>query len=42
MKEYLTPEFEEVKYDVRDCLSTSGGDNKQGNANDWDDDSNLF
>ena len=24
MKEYLRPEFEEVKYDVADCLEVSG------------------
>ena len=24
MKKYMTPEFEEVKYDVKDCLIVSG------------------
>lgn len=36
MKEYLAPEFEEVKYDVVDCLGTSG--NTIGKENDDIDD----
>lgn len=24
MKKYMTPEFEEVKYEVKDCLKDSG------------------
>ncbi len=30
MKEYLRPEFEEVKYNVEDCLLASGDDPAQG------------
>ncbi len=36
MKEYLAPEFEEVKYDVKDCLEASA------DANNWNDDDSLF
>lgn len=46
MKKYLAPEFEEVKYDVDDCLATSGGsstgENNQGNAGLWNDEDSLF
>lgn len=38
MKEYLRPEFEEVKYDVKDCLTTSGGDSNNWNAGGNDED----
>lgn len=38
MKEYLRPEFEEVKYDVKDCLTTSGGDSANWNAGGNDED----
>ena len=42
MKKYLAPKFEEVKYDVKDCLATSGGENAQGYANNWNDQDDLF
>ena len=40
MKKYFAPEFEEVKYDVKDCLTVSGEleDNAQANGGDWEDD----
>ena len=36
MKKYLAPEFEEVKYDVEDCLEASG------DASNWPDDDDPF